>query len=206
MEQLLGYINNQTLAVKKPLSNGQLSGATEELAKMEATARELYADAREVILGLRTTAIGEDGLLPALRRYAERYTEITGIKVEFDVNSAIESPRLSSTIEIQLLRIIQESLTNIRKHAKATEAKVTFHRNDSQIRVTIADNGQGFESTHLPLTGRPRFGLQTMRERAEALGGSLIIDSAAGQGTRVEACIPLASWDGQVLSYESSAG
>ncbi|MDP2728922.1 MAG: GAF domain-containing sensor histidine kinase [Dehalococcoidales bacterium] len=206
MAQLLGYINTQTMAVKKLLSNGQLSRATEELARMETIARDLYADAREIILGLRTTAIGEDGLLPALRRYAERYTEMTGIQVEFGTNGGVESPRLPSTIEIQLLRIVQESLTNIRKHAKATEAKVTFQRNDSQIRVTIADNGQGFESTHLPLTGRPRFGLQTMRERAEALGGSLIIDSATGQGTRVEVCIPLAAWDGQVLSYESSAG
>ncbi|MBI2849691.1 MAG: GAF domain-containing protein [Chloroflexi bacterium] len=206
MAQLLGYINTQTLAVKKLLSNGQLSGATEELARMEAIARDLYADAREVILGLRTTAIGEDGLLPALRRYAERYTEMTGIRVDMGVNGAVECPRLPSTIEIQLLRIVQESLTNIRKHAKATEARVTFQRNDSQIRVTIADNGQGFESTHLPLTGRPRFGLQTMRERAEALGGSLVIDSATGQGTKVEVCIPLAAWEGQVLSYESSAG
>ncbi|MBI2288674.1 MAG: sensor histidine kinase, partial [Chloroflexi bacterium] len=97
-------------------------------------------------------------------------------------------------------------LTNIRKHAKATEAKVAFQRNDSQIRVTIADNGQGFDSTHLPLIGRPRFGLQTMQERAKALGGSLIIESATGRGTRVKVCIPLAAGEGQVLSHESSTG
>jgi signal transduction histidine kinase len=190
MAQLLGYINTQTIAVKKLLSNQEIIEARAELTKMEEVTRDLYADVREGILGLRTSARQRDGLLPALREYAERYMEMSGVVVEMKIAPEAVQCQLASSVELQLMRIVQESLTNVRKHSKATAVGVTFERNGNKLRVTIADNGQGFEPARLPSTGRPRFGLQTMRERAEAVGGTLDIDAALGKGTRVHVLIP----------------
>lgn len=196
MAQLLGYINTQTLAVKKLLSDNQTAKALEALKQMEEIARDLYADVREGILGLRTKAMRDDGLLPSLRLYAERYMEMTNIKVQFNTVDDVESLRLPASVEIQLMRIVQEALTNVRKHAKATEVSVALEQNDSKLQVAIADNGQGFELTRLPSTGWPRFGLQTMRERAEAVGGSLNIYASIGHGTRVEVQVPVLPQEG----------
>lgn len=195
MAQLLGYINTQSLAVRKLLSDNRLTQAQDELTKMEGITRDLYADVREGILGLRTPLSREDGLLPALREYAERYMEMTDIKVEFNANGAI-SGGLPPPVEIQLTRIIQEALTNVRKHSKASEVKVAFERMGNDLLVTIADNGQGFDFARLPSTGWPRFGLQTMRERTESLRGSLVINTAPGMGTKVEVCVPLTPKEG----------
>lgn len=194
MAQTLGYINTQTMAVRKLLSTGQVVEAGSELTRMEEIARELYADVREGILGLRTTTQHQKGLVPTLREYAERYTEAFGISVEIAVSPEAERLQLPLNAEVQLLRVVQESLTNVRKHAKATAVAVTFEQNNrsDELQVTIADNGRGFELTRLPTTGWPHFGLQTMRERAEAVGGTLHVDSAPGQGTRVRVHIPVA--------------
>ncbi|MBI4215880.1 MAG: GAF domain-containing protein [Chloroflexi bacterium] len=189
MAQLLGYVNTQTIAARKLLSNGQLAEAQVELTKMEDIARDLYADVREGILGLRIAAKKGEGFLPALREYVERYTEMSGVRVE--LQTSMEWSQIPTDVEIQLMRIIQEALTNIRKHSKATAAVLAMERNGVELHVTIADNGQGFEPTYLPPTGWPRFGLQTMRERAEAVRGTFKIKTAPGQGTRVEVHVPL---------------
>jgi nitrate/nitrite-specific signal transduction histidine kinase len=192
MAQLLGYINTQTIAVRKFLSDGRVDEARGELTKMEETARDLYADVREGILGLRLASMRHEGLLPALREYTERYMEMSGIPVEIDVPLGAEGSKLPPSVEIQLMRVVQEALTNVRKHSKATSVQVKFEPNgDNELRVIIADDGQGFELARPRLTGWPRFGLQTMRERAEAVGGALKIDSAVGKGTRVEVRVPL---------------
>ncbi|MEK7281527.1 MAG: sensor histidine kinase, partial [Chloroflexota bacterium] len=194
MAQTLGYINTQTMAVRKLLSNGQAAEAGNELTRMEEIARDLYADVREGILGLRTTTQHQKGLVPTLREYAERYTEAFAIPVEITISPEAERLQLPLNAEVQLLRVVQEALTNVRKHAKATTVAVTFECNNrsDELQVTIADNGRGFELTRLPSTGWPHFGLQTMRERAEAVGGTLQVDSAPGQGTRVRVHIPVA--------------
>jgi signal transduction histidine kinase len=192
MAQLLGYINTQTIAVRKFLSDGRIEQASVELTKMEDTARDLYADVREGILGLRLASMRHEGLVPALREYTERYMEMSGILVEIEVPPDAERSHLPPSVEIQLMRVVQEALTNVRKHSKASTVQVKFEPNgDNELRVTIADDGQGFEMDRPRSKGWPRFGLQTMRERAEAVGGALKIDSAAGKGTRVEILVPL---------------
>ncbi len=191
MAQLLGYINTQTIAVKKFLSDERKKEALEELTKMEEIARDLYADVREGILGLRIAGRQQDGLLPAIREYAEHYMEMSGVQVEIKVTPEAERTQLTPSVEVQLIRIIQEALTNVRKHSRATAVSIMFERDDNELRAMVADNGQGFDITHLPSVGRPRFGLSTMRERAEAVEGSLSIDTAPGQGTKVEVRMPV---------------
>ncbi len=191
MAQLLGYINTQTIAVKKFLSNQQFVEAHEELTKMEEIARDLYADVREGILGLRIAARRKEGLLAALREYTQSYMEMSGIQVDINASPDAERSQLTPSAEIQLIRIVQEALTNVRKHSRASTATVNFEMIGDGLRVTIADNGEGFEQKRLPSTGWPRFGLHTMRERAEAMDGTLAIDAAPGKGTTVEVLVPL---------------
>jgi signal transduction histidine kinase len=191
MGQLLGYINTQTIAVRKMLSQGDLAEAREELAKMEDSVRGLYSDVREGILGLRTQAVHADGFLGTIREYVGRYSEMFGIRVAIKVSSVEVCAGLSQSAEIQLTRIIQEALTNVRKHARATQAAVTFQRSGNELCVTVADNGRGFDPSHPPSREWPRFGLQTMQERAQSFGGDLAVESAPGVGCRVSVRVPL---------------
>ena len=189
--QVLGYINTQTLAVKKLISNNRIQEATEELTSLEETARDLYADVREGILGLRTSPHKNGGMIPALREYVESYAETSGIDTRLQISPDVEHPGLSPSVEIQLIRIVQEALSNVRRHAGAVAASVEFRRSGSNLEVEVADDGRGFDPAGTRSAGWPRFGLQTMRERAESVGGSFAIESAPGLGTRVIVRIPL---------------
>ncbi|MBI3979158.1 MAG: GAF domain-containing sensor histidine kinase [Chloroflexi bacterium] len=191
MAQVLAYINTQTLAVKKFLADGRVSDGTDELARMQETARQLYADVREGIVGLRTASQMGRGLLPALGEYLELYREMSGVAVRLEASPEIAQLRVPPAAELQLIRIVQEALSNVRKHARATTASVAVGRNGNGLSVAVADDGQGFDPANLAPTGWPRFGLQTMRERAEAVGGRFAIETSPGQGTRVVVHVPL---------------
>ena len=191
MAQLMGYINTQTIAVRTLLTKGQLSEAREELTKMEEIARNLYADVREAILGLRVVPKRKGGLIPSLREYAERYAEMSGIKVGINVSTGTHFPKLNPSAEIQLIRIVQEALTNVRKHAKATSVVINFEGNGDKLCVTIADNGRGFDMNNLSPGGQPHFGLQVMNERAKAISGSFSIEASPGKGCQVSVLFPL---------------
>ena len=190
MAQMLGYVNTQTIAVKKLLADDRTKEARTQLTRMEEIARDLYADVREGILGLRI-ASRKDGLFPGLQEYTERFTDMSGIKVEIRISPEAEHSHLTPAVEIQLIRIIQESLTNVRKHSHAGSVNIEIGLDGDGLCALVVDDGQGFETTRLPSAGRPRFGLHTMRERAEAVGGSFILEAAAGKGTSVKVCVPV---------------
>ena len=113
------------------------------------------------------------------------------VHVQIEELADTDYSRFVPSVEIQLMRIVQEALTNVRKHSKASAVSVKFELNGNELQVTVADNGHGFDLAHPRSTGWPRFGLQIMRERAEAVGGTLSIDTAPGQGTRVHMRMPL---------------
>ena len=92
--------------------------------------------------------------------------------------------------EVQLLRIIQEALSNVRKHANARRARVRLSPADSGVEVIIEDDGVGFDPDGLRRTDVPRFGMATMRERAEAVGGTFEIAAVPGEGTHVSVHLP----------------
>jgi signal transduction histidine kinase len=98
--------------------------------------------------------------------------------------------RLAPQTEFQLLRIVQEALTNVRKHAEARSVRVAMRRNGDSVVTTVSDDGRGFDTLHPPRTGLPRFGLSIMRERAESVGGELHIESAPDSGTCVTILVP----------------
>ncbi len=189
--QVLGYINAKTLAVKKLITDSRVSEAYSELSDMEGVARDLYADVRESILGLRTSSQHKGGLVPELRQYMERYGEMSGVEARLNVSAQSDKFPLAPSIEIQLMRILQEALTNVRKHADASIVSVDFRLNGSELKVEVVDNGRGFDPEGPKAAGWPRFGLQTMRERAESVGGSFDIESEPDGGAKVIVSVPM---------------
>ena len=104
-----------------------------------------------------------------------------------------EKCRLSSEVELTLFRIVQEALSNVRRHAKASEVTTTVELTGTSVHLTIEDNGIGFQAPALAsdLRAEDGLGLIGMHERARLLGGDLVIDSAPGRGTRVIADVPV---------------
>jgi signal transduction histidine kinase len=189
LAQVLGYINTQTLAVMKLLDSGQGAQARTELAAMDEAARDVYADVRQEILGLRLS-LGRRGLVPILSKYLADYERTAGASLRLEANGDLDGLELPPSTEIQLVRIVQEALANVRKHANATEAVVRVVTAAGALTLEIEDDGRGFVQK-TGATGWPRFGLQTMRERAQAVGGEFELDSAPGRGTRVRVRVPL---------------
>jgi signal transduction histidine kinase len=189
LAQVLGFINTQTQAVKKLLESQKIGEATSELEAMGAVSREVYADVREAIVGLRTAP---KGLVPTIREYLGRLPRMNGCEVEFRVNEDAEGVALVPSTEIQLVRIVQEALSNVRKYAGASRVEVIVEADEEAVGIEIVDDGHGFDPHLLDRTGWPRLGLQTMKERAQAIGGAFDVVSAPGQGTRVTVRVPLA--------------
>lgn len=183
--QVLGYVNTKTLAVGRLLEVGKVDDARVQLRQLETAAKEVYADVREAILGLRTVVRPGKGLLTALREYLEGFELQSGITVELRLWPTECELRLPLEAEIQLLRIIQEALANIRKHAGARCATVQLTRLDDAVRLVVEDDGVGFDRERVSQDGWPRFGLQTMQERAASIGATFAIESLAGAGTRI---------------------
>ena len=191
LAQVLGYINTQVLALRRLLQDNATDKAMQLLGEMQEAVQQVYADVREGILGLRSSPGNSMGLPVALEEYLERYRSMASFEVQLEVSAAARNVRLPHACEVQLIRVIQEALSNTRKHAQASRATVNLSRSDGQLRVEVSDNGIGFDPSMRPNTGWPRFGLQTMRERVEAIGGTFEMKSAPGQGTTVAASYPL---------------
>jgi nitrate/nitrite-specific signal transduction histidine kinase len=195
LAQTLGYLNVKAAMTDDLLSGDQISQAHESLLDLKRVTKAVYTDVREAIFNLRTAVSSRIGLLPTLQDYLAEYRAHYGLDVRLIVSDE-DAAEFSSEAASQLLRIIQEALTNVRKHAGATRAWVRFDQNGGYACVSIHDDGQGFDPAQAPGDGRQAFGLQIMRERAESVGGSLELDARPGQGTRVVVRVPLASQEG----------
>jgi two-component system nitrate/nitrite sensor histidine kinase NarX len=111
--------------------------------------------------------------------------------VELRIDQEVDTVALDASVEIQLVRIVQEALSNVRKHAGASHVQVVVEADDESVGVEIVDNGHGFDPLLPDRTGWPRLGLQTMRERAQAIGGGFEVVSAPGKGTRIAVHVPV---------------
>jgi nitrate/nitrite-specific signal transduction histidine kinase len=195
--QVLGYVNTKASAVRRLLTAGRTEEAGDLVAQLEEAARQVYADVREAILGLRTTTQGHRHLVPQIEEYLEVFERLADVKVRCRLEDGVADVRLPVSAEIQVLRIIQEALSNVRKHAGATEVTVQLDATDGCLRVVVADDGRGFDPAGYERGDWPQFGLHTMRERAEAVGGRFQLHSAHGRGTEVVVFIPLNGAEGR---------
>ncbi len=191
LAQVLGYVNTKAQAAQALLGSNQNERAGIQIGQLAEAAREAYADVREGILGLRTSPGQEREFVETLRLYLERWEDQSGVAVDLDVGGAIEDPvQLSPLAEVQLLRVVQEALANVRKHARANQVRVQICQSEDWIEVTVEDDGAGFDPDGAARAGFPRFGQAIMRERAEAVGGLLDVKSRPGYGTRVSIRVP----------------
>lgn len=192
LAQVLGYVNTKAQAAQALLDRGEKERASAQIGQLAEAARAAYADVREDILALRTSLGDPEGFVGPLRQYLERWQDQSGVRATLRVSDP-PLPPIDSIAEVQLLRIIQESLANVRKHAKADNVEVRLATEDASLLAVVQDDGTGFDPARLGHSDFPRFGLSTMRERAEGVGGSLIVASEPGAGTTVTVHIPAAS-------------
>lgn len=188
LAQVLAYVNTKAQVVKELLRGGNADKATEHLDQLAGAAREVYGDVRESILGLRSASRTGVPLSQVIAEYIETWQGHQQIAVELRTDGDVQVP---SRLELPVLRIVQEGLANVRKHAQAAHVRISVERRSNAIVVEVADDGVGFDVS-APRKGQlPRFGLTTMRERAESAGGRMEIQSHPGKGSRIEAWLPL---------------
>jgi PAS domain S-box-containing protein len=166
-----------------------------ELDRVLELARQTVTEARSVTAGLRPTALDDFGLAAAIRQHVESL-RAGGWHIAYEEN--LNELRLPSEVETALYRVLQEALTNARKHAQTKEAGVVLVHRNGRLRLEIFDRGCGFDPEAIPETSGPgeRIGLSSMRERVALLGGELTIRSRLRSGTSVVADIPLSGTGG----------
>jgi signal transduction histidine kinase len=189
LAQVLGYVNTKAQAAQELIEQGRGDRAAEQISQLAAAARDAYVDVREGILGLRASTEPVRPFLEALGAYLDRWQDQSGISVDYNVPPLDRLP-ITSFAELQLLRIVQEALTNVRKHARATRVIVRLAGSETAVTIEITDNGLGFDPQAPGQLEFPRFGLATMRERAEAVGGRLHLTTAPGAGTTLTVTLP----------------
>ncbi|MBI3241499.1 MAG: GAF domain-containing sensor histidine kinase [Chloroflexi bacterium] len=171
---------------RERLRGDELALAEASLEQVAEVLRRMEREIKQIIYDLRPPSLDALGLVPSLRRYAERFAQYTGIPCV--VQASGEAVRLPPDMEIGLYRIMQEALQNVSVHAGACRAEVAVGFTPSAVTLSVADDGRGFDPND---TRRDGVGLLGMRERAEGLGGRLTIHTAPGQGTRVNLTAPI---------------
>jgi len=190
LAQVLAFVSTQGQTARRLMARGEISAADTQVARLVEVAQEADTDIRESILGLRV-ALPEQGFFPALGTYLDQYEKRYAIRTELSRPPTLGDDVFEPAVEVQLLRIIQEALTNARKHARARSVSITFAAHDGFARVTVQDDGCGFELQETLDAAPGHVGLRVMRERAEEIGGGLAVQSAVNQGTRIVVNVPL---------------
>jgi signal transduction histidine kinase len=191
LAQVLGYVNTKSQAVEEHLAAGRTAEARGQLSELAAAARSIYVDVREAILGLRSPIAPGTGFVAAVEEYAQRFADASKLAVRVDATAAARDLELAPDVQAQAFRIIQESLTNVRKHATAHRASVTIAVDAGDLVVSIEDDGRGLLPADVSAAGWPHYGQQAMRERAADVGGSVEWSSPGTSGAVVRLVVPL---------------
>jgi len=162
-----------------------------EIHASRQLASNALAELRRIVFGLRPTILDDLGLVSAIRWYARSNLEAAGISFEVDAPETL--PDLSPQVSITLFRISQEAVNNILRHAAARSVLIRISIRSHFICLEIKDDGRGFDlqAASDDALQSHRLGLLGLRERAELLGGEILIDSSPGHGTCLEVCLPL---------------
>ena len=176
-------------AVLLMLKAGDLTEGVEVLSKVRRELSEEADNLRRLMSGLRPPLLEERGLIPALRETVDKYGRDNNVTTEFTGRATVEIPQDLETLSY---RIVQEALSNSAKHAKAHSVNVSVEAVGGQLRIEIADDGEGFDSAKArEYLQMGRVGLASMRERVELANGTFMVHSTPGKGTTVLATLPL---------------
>lgn len=169
-----------------------VNGTKAELAGLKDTVRESLRDIRKIIYDLLPMSLADLGLVPTMEKLMRDFESDCGICVLFSSDIRTQHP-VKQLIELTLFRILQEALTNVRKHANANQVIISLSIRDEEAELRIADNGTGFETAMLEGMKNPDqgYGLYSMKERVDLLRGTMVLDTGLGQGTAIHVIIPL---------------
>ena len=182
-------------AIKLQLKLAERQSSAEvstKLASATGVVDELIRRVRQLSLDLSPPLLQEAGLVAAIRAYVEAQAELGNLEVDLDL--AVEG-RFPNELETTIFRVVQESITNVLRHARAKRLRVVFHKLGDELLVSVADDGAGYdieEALQSAARGE-HFGVVGMRERVRGIGGSFVVDSVPGQGTAVSAMFPVAA-------------
>lgn len=161
--------------------------AREELNNLKASALSTFQKVRNFIFELRPMMLDDLGLFPTIKRYVDTFKEQSGLEVSITITG--QERRLESYVEVMIFRALQELLGNAARHSQGTSVKVIIDMGEGLIRVTVNDNGRGFNADTIKQGNS--LGLNLIRDRVEILGGTFDIDSSIGRGSRITLIIPV---------------
>ncbi len=183
-QALSNFILQAEIAMR--LLSVDIEQAKDELNSLKASAMRTFQKVRNFIFELRPMMLDDLGLIPTIRRYAETFKEQSGIEINLLVSGT--ERRLEPYLEVMVFRALQELLGNASRHSHATMVKVYVDVGGSLLKVSVDDNGKGFDVEMV--SQGSSLGLKLIRDRVEMLGGSFDIDSSVGKGTRVSFSVP----------------
>ncbi len=189
--QLLGFINMQTQGINQELENNGIDIVSDKLDKLTQVTQMAHAELRGYISDIRRTVESAKDFIHTFIEHIRLFEEQTGIKVDLDYPQDLAGEDLNPSIWMNILNIMKEALSNIRKHAKAQGVKITLHQDDKQLYVLVKDDGRGISHSFENKQAQKGFGLDIMRERAELIGGEIRIKSEMGKGTEIFLQVPL---------------
>lgn len=194
LAQTLSYMGHRVDYVAQQVEAGRVQAVLDECHRIRDTIDQASGEVRRSIASLQESPLPRKPLQDWLAELANEFTEQNGDKVAAALVTELLDPLFvpSSQVE-QMLRVVQETLANASRHARAQQIVISLDRHGDQITVTVEDDGRGFDPASLPTDGRDHFGLSIMRARAARIGGTLEVDSAPGQGTSVILTWPLKS-------------
>ena len=177
--------------VRRTLDNGETVGV--QLAKLEELAQVMSRDARMLALELRPPELDDVGFESALQTYVLQWGTRYGVETEVVTTGPSTAHRVPPDVGTALYRIVQEALTNVARHAGAKHVTVILNKPDGEARLTIEDDGRGFDVDALSAVPKAeqRLGVAGMRERAALVGGAFDMESAPGRGTTIYVRVPL---------------
>jgi len=182
--QVLGYVGTKVMAVRLNLQKENLMEADRQLSQLEKAARDVSLDVREGILGLKMASQVDTDLVKGLDEVIRQFINLSNIQANFHLPTNYVVNLLPEEV-LHLLRVVQEALTNARKHANATHIEVTLDQEDRILKLEVMDDGEGFVPKKIFEKINGNFGLITMQERASEIGANLEIHSEPGKGTCV---------------------
>ncbi len=169
-----------------------VEGTKMELKGLKETVRGSLRDIRKIIYDLLPMSLADLGLIPTVEKLIRDFESETGITVDFKAEKMSSHP-LKQLIEVTLFRVVQEAMTNIRKHSHAKMVKVSITIREDEAELHIVDNGKGFDADQLlgSQDMERGYGIYSMQERIDLLKGTLVLDTARGNGTAIHVVIPL---------------
>jgi two-component system, NarL family, sensor histidine kinase DegS len=163
--------------------------AKDELTNLKTAAMRTFEKLRNFIFELRPMMLDDLGLSPTVRKYVDAFKEQADIDININVTGT--ERRLEPYIEVMIFRAIQELLGNAARHSQAANIKLQVDMGNDAVRVSVDDNGRGFDAE--AAQGSSSLGLRLIKERVEMLGGTFDIDAAVGKGARIVFTVPLHS-------------